>query len=66
MKLIASSIFIATSLLMFFINGIVKNISGYFLETYEYPLLNSIVPWIPWVTLIIGLYFFFKYLFESK
>ncbi len=62
MKLIAGSIFISTSLFMFFINGIVKNIAGYYLQYYEYPLLHSIVPWIPWLTLIIGLYPFYIYL----
>lgn len=66
MKLIAGSIFISTSLFMFFINGIVKNVAKYYLEFYEYPLLYSVVPWIPWLTLIIGLFFIFKHIFEKE
>ena len=66
MKLIVASIFISVSLLMFFINGIVSKVAGYFLEVYENPFSSSIVPWIPWLTMIIGLYFFFKYIFEKQ
>ncbi|MFT9598585.1 hypothetical protein [Mesobacillus sp.] len=66
MKLIVASIFISMSLLMFFINGIVSNVAGDFLEVYENPFSSSIVSWIPWLTMIIGLYFFFIYIFEKK
>ncbi|MGV2939254.1 hypothetical protein AB5I83_06660 [Mesobacillus sp. LC4] len=66
MELIVASIFISISLLMFFINGIVSMIAGYFLEVYENPFSSSIVPWIPWLTMIIGLYFYFNYIFEKK
>lgn len=66
MKLVASAIFISTSLMMFFINGIVKNFAGYLFEIYEYSWLHSVVPWIPWLTLIIGLYYFFSNLFQDE
>ena len=66
MKLIVASIFISMSLLMFFINGIVSNVAGYFLEGYGNPFGSSIVPWIPWLTMSIGLYFFFNDIFEKN
>ncbi|MHC0035325.1 hypothetical protein [Pseudoneobacillus sp. C159] len=64
MKLVVSSIFISTSLMMFFIHSMVKNIASYFLESYEYQMIHTIFPWIPWLALIIGLYYFFSHTYE--
>jgi hypothetical protein len=66
MKVVVSSIFISTSLMMFFIHGLVKNVAGYYLESYSYPMLHTLFPWLPWLTLIIGLFYFFAHIFTKN
>lgn len=62
MKLVASAIYISTSLMMFFINGIMKSFEGYYGPPHW---LNSAAPILPWLTLIIGFYYFLSNLFQE-